>query len=108
MGEVLNGEVRQFLPNVSRSQIEMIVLDHHQRRGVTLHRLLNNRLGEGLIDSNIAILPGIVDILSYIRGMGEIPHVMLQEPEERVAQDTVELMINVSRANHETKIKVLT
>jgi hypothetical protein len=33
---------------------------------------------------------------------------MLQEPEERVAEDTVELMINVSRANHETKIKVLT
>jgi len=38
-----------------------------------------------LVNADVAILPGIIDLGVYIRGIGRVPHVVLEEPKKRIA-----------------------
>ncbi len=81
---------------------------YHQRGVFTLMHFIHNCLGEGLIYRQVTILPGIIHYPGYIWGMGGIPHIMLEEPEERVTDDAIKLVIDLPGGNYQAEVEVFT
>ena len=85
MDVVLDDSFRQVLPQKFGYQVEMVVMPNHHRRQLRALRFFNNGLGKGLVYRDIAGFPGVVNIGVHVGIIGRVPHVMLEEPEQRVA-----------------------
>jgi hypothetical protein len=72
----------------------VVVVDHHDRRGDVLD-LLQHSVREVLVDGVVAELVGLGLVAADIRGVGEIPQVVLDEPQQRVGDDVVEAVVGV-------------
>ena len=58
-------------------------------------------LCELLVHVDIAGVPSVVNDSVDARGIGGAPHIVLEEPEERVADDVVVLVVGAARGGHE-------
>src|SRR5581483_1096619 len=103
VGEVEDGGFRQALSHVGGGQIEVVVLQHDVGSGAAAG-CFDNGLGEGLVDADVAVVPGLVDRTADVRGTGGVPHEMLQEPEQRVGEGVIEALVDGARHLHEVDV----
>ena len=72
----------------------MVIVAHDHRGTAGGAGFLNHGAGESLVDGNVAVLPGVMDAGVHVGVVGRVPHIVLQEPEQRVAEDVEILMVN--------------
>ena len=66
-------------------RVEVVVVDHHDRLLVALD-LLDHRAREVLVDDVVAELEGLDLLAADVRRVGEVPQVVLDEPQHRVRE----------------------
>ena len=90
--EVGQRHVRPRFPDVPRRQIQVVVVEEHRRVGLAFE-LGERRVREGPVDGDVAPVPGVIEALVDVRGVGEPPEVVLEKPERRVRDDVVEPVV---------------
>ena len=75
-----------------RGGVEVVVVQHHQRPLLALD-LRQHRLGDVAVDRLVAVVPGVELLLADVRRVGEVPEVVLDEPEDRVGDHVVEAVV---------------
>ena len=72
-------------------------MEHHQRSLLALD-LRHHRLGDVAVDRLVAEVPGVELLLADVRRVGEVPEVVLDEPEDRVGDHVVEAVVGLGVA----------
>ncbi len=90
--EVGEGRVRGLLPDEPRRQVEVVVVEEHRRVGLRLE-LFEDSGGKPFIDLDVALLPGVAEPVVDCRRVGELPEVVLEEPQHRVRDHVVEPVV---------------
>src|SRR5690606_498953 len=94
-----------LLADVPGREVKLVILEHDDRLFDTLLTGGEDFVGEHLVDGYVAVVPGIPDFDIDIRSAGCLPQIVLQEPEQRVADDVVVLVIGIrigrDKAEHE-------
>ena len=85
----------------------MVVLQEDVRRLGVAPRFLDHGIGDRLVDRHVSVVPRVVDGAPNVRRPRCVPHEVLHEPEERVAEDVVVPLINGRRHRHEAHEDVL-
>ena len=101
MHELMDACMRELFSHHTRHQVELVIVNHHQRRNRRLLRLFDRRVGELLVHFDVAVLPCLVDGGVHAWCVGRTPHVVLDEPEQRIADDVVVLVVGVAGGRDE-------
>src|ERR671931_265832 len=80
------------LADEARHEVEVIVVHEDRRLSVCLE-LLGDRVGEALVHARVALLPGVLQRDVDRRRVGQLPEVVLEEPEDGVRDDVVEPVV---------------
>jgi hypothetical protein len=104
--ELLQSGVWSPLADEPRAQIEVIVLKHDQRLAASGRCRGNDLIRKQLVYDDVAVSPGIPDFLRDVRSSWRIPKIMLEEPEQRVADDVVVLVVRLRIWHDEAKSKL--
>jgi hypothetical protein len=91
--EVLDQGVRDFLAHHFWQKVKMVIVPDYYRRQFVISCLVNHGTGKGLVHRHVAALPGVMYAGVHIWVVGRVPHVVLQEPEQRIAEYVVKLVI---------------
>ena len=83
------------LADQRRAGVEVVVVEHHQGLGVALDRPEHGRRDVG-VDDPVALVPGIGLLLADVGSVGEVPEVVLDEPQDRVGDHVVEAVVGRS------------
>ncbi len=75
-------------------------MEHHQRP-LALGDLPEHGVGDVAVDDLVAVVPGVELLLADVRRVGEVPEVVLDEPEDRVGDHVVEAVVGVGVAADE-------
>ena len=78
----------------------MVVLQHDQRLAAGCLSGGDDLIGEQLVDDDVAVPPGVPDLLRDVRRSRRIPQIVLEEPEQGVADDVVVLVVRL-RVGHD-------
>jgi hypothetical protein len=98
--EVVEEGPRMGRPDRLRRRVEVVVVEHHDAVGV-LVELRDDRVGEGLVGHDVAVLPGVQLLPAHVRRVAQVPEVVLDEPEHRVGDDVVVLVVGLGLDHHE-------
>jgi hypothetical protein len=92
--EVVQKRVRPRAAHEVGQRVQVIVMDHHHR---LLHalELLDHGSREVLVDGVVAELEGLDLLATDVRRVGQIPEVVLDEPQHRVREHVVEAVIGL-------------
>ncbi len=101
--EVMQERVRARPPDQPGEGVEVIVVDHHDRLLGSLE-LLHDGFREVLVDDVVAELEGLDLLAADVGGVGEIPQVVLDEPQHRVGEDVVEAVVCVGVGGHQADL----
>ena len=83
------------LPHPLADQVEVVVVQHHQGAPAAGLDLLDHRVGEELVDGLVAMLVGVVLAPGQLRVEREPVHAVLQEPQQRVGDHRVEVVVRL-------------
>ena len=86
---MLDAHVGPLLANEPGHAVHLIVLHEHDRRFVGALHLGEHAVGDEPVHLHVAVLPRPVDRLVDDRFAGEVPEVVLDEPEQRIRDDVV-------------------
>ena len=78
-------------------EVEVVVVQHHQGLAAPLLHLGHHRVGECLVDRHVAVLEGAALPGGQHRGRGGSVEAVLDEPQQRVGDDGVEVLVLVPR-----------
>ena len=92
--EVVQEGVRAGASHHARQRVEVVVVDHHDRALLALD-LLDHRASEVFVDGVVAELKRLDLLAPDVGRVGEIPKVMLDEPQHRVGKDVVEAVVGL-------------
>ncbi len=95
--ELLDARAEQFCADELRDAVELVVLHHHQRRLVTPLRLGDDALGEQTVDLLVAVSPGALGGGVEDGLAAQVPQVVLDEPQQRVADHVVVEVVRLGR-----------
>ena len=101
--EVVQEDVRAGAADEVRERVEVVVVDHHDRFAGVLD-LLDDRPGEVLVDDVVAELEGLDLLAADVGGVGEVPQVVLDEPQHRVGEHVVEAVVGLGVADDEAHL----
>ena len=91
--EVLDDRAAELFADELRHQVHLVVVHHDQgpagQASGHLHHLARNLL----VDLDVSVLPGAVDAPVDHRLVREVPEVVLDEPQHRVRDDRVVLLV---------------
>ena len=90
--EVMQKGVRAGLADHPRGGVEVVVVQHHQRPLAPLD-LAQHGSGDVAVDGLVAEVPGVELLLADVGRVGEVPEVVLDEPEDRVGDHVVEALV---------------
>ena len=90
--EVVEEGVRTLVADHPGGRVEVVVVEHHQRPLTPLD-LTQHRPGDVPVDRLVAEVPGVELLLADVRRVGEVPEVVLDEPEDRVGDHVVEAVV---------------
>ncbi len=90
--EVRERRVRRLFSDEPRRQIEVVVVEEHRGVGFGLE-LFENGGGEAFVDADIPLLPGVAEAVVERGGVGELPEVVLEEPQHRIRDHVVEPVV---------------
>ena len=105
--EVLYHSVGHALADEFGHQVQVVIVADDDRRLLQGPGLFDHRIGECLVHWDITRFPGVVHGGIDVGVVGRVPHVVLQEPEERVAQDIVILVVDPPGSYHVTQIDLV-
>ena len=105
--EVLYHRLGHALPDKFRHQVKMVVVADDDGRLLHGAGLFDHGVGEGLVHWDVARFPGVVHGGVDVWIVGWVPHVVLQEPEERVAQDVVVLVVDAPGSHHVAQVNLV-
>jgi len=91
--EVLDDRPVQLLANELRHEVELIVMDHDQWPSGESSCHVDDPARDLLVDLHVSVLPGPVDPAVDDRLMREVPQVVLDEPQHRVGDHRVVLLV---------------
>ena len=77
MHELMDDCVGELLAYKAGHQVEVIVVDHHQRAQRTLLGLAHDGVGELPVDLHVAGVPCIVDKRVHVGRVRGAPHIVL-------------------------------
>ena len=86
--EVRESRVRAALPNESRREVQVVVVEEDRGSGLLLE-LVDDCVCEAAVHLHVAAVPGLVERLIERRRAHEIPEPVLDEPQHRVRDDVV-------------------
>ncbi len=69
-----------------------------------MRRFGYDSVSESSVNCDIAVIPSIVDLGIDIGGVGRVPHVMLEKPEQGVAKEVVIFMVDIPGRANKAKI----
>ena len=95
--EVVQEDVGARLADDRRQRVEVVVVDHDDRLVLALD-LLDDGSREVLVDDLVAVVEGVDLVLAHVGRVGEIPQVVLDEPQHRVGDDVVEAVVGLGVA----------
>ena len=90
--EVLQRRVGPCVADVSRREVQVVVVEEHRRTGLTVE-LLEDRGGEVPVHDLVPLRPRTVQSVVEARLLLQVPEVVLDEPERRVRDDVVEPVV---------------
>ena len=90
--EVMQERVRALAADHPRQRVEVVVVDHHDRL-LDLRDLLERRRREVLVDDVVAEFERLGLVAADVRRVGQVPQVVLDEPQHRVGNDVVEAVV---------------
>ena len=73
--------------------VEVVVVEHHQRLAPGPRSALEHRRGDVVVDRPCSRVPGVELLLADVGRVGEVPEVVLDEPEDRVGDHVVEAVV---------------
>ena len=77
------------MPHKTRHQVELVVVNEHQRTSRRHASYLDDASGDLPVDLDVTLAPRLVDALVDHRLVGQVPQVVLDEPEHRVGEHRV-------------------
>ena len=92
--EVMQEDVGARRAHDGGQRVEVVVVDHDDRVLDALD-LLEHRTSEVLVDDLVAVLERVDLVLADVRSVGQVPEVVLDEPQHRVRDDVVEAVVGV-------------
>ena len=102
VNEVLDDGLRHSLAHELGQQVEVIIVADDYGGLLQGPGLIDHGVGEGLVHRYVAGFPGIMHGGIDVGVVGRVPHVVLQEPEQRIAEDVVVLVVNAPGGHHVT------
>ena len=96
--EVVQEDVGAGAADEVRERVEVVVVDHHDRFARALD-LLDDRAREVLVDDVVAELERLDLLAADVRRVGEVPEVVLDEPQHRVREHVVEAVVGLGVAH---------
>ena len=99
----MNHGAGDTLPDELGRQVHMVVVDHDDGRFGVILGLIRDGFGEGAVHRNVPILPGVVDAGVQVWVVRRVPHVVLEEPHQGVAEDVVVLVVDAPRGQYEAE-----
>ncbi len=90
-----------LFPDKSCRKIEMVVLQHDDRFVLALLSRGENFISEQLVHRDVAVFPGVPDFLINVGRAWCIPEIVLQKPEQGIADQVVVLVIDLGFRNNE-------
>jgi hypothetical protein len=76
-------------------EVELIVLQEHGGPAAAGLHLLGHRVGDALVHGGVPGLEGVHEDAVDVRGVGQVPQVVLDEPEQGVGDDAVVLPLRL-------------
>ena len=84
-------------------RVQVVVVHHHHRLELVLD-LLHHGSREVLVDRVVAELECLDLLAADVRCVGQVPQVVLDEPQHRVGEHVVEAVIGLGVADHQTHL----
>ena len=103
--EVVQEHVRARSAHQVGQRVEVVVVHHHHRLARAL-QLLHHRPREVLVDGVVAELERLDLLAADVRRVGEVPQVVLDEPQHRVGEHVVEAVIRLGVAHHQAHLEL--
>ena len=103
--EVVQEDVRARAPDEPRQRVEVVVVDHDDGVVDALD-LLDDRLGQVVVDDVVAVLERLDLVAADVRRVGQVPEVVLDEPQHRVREDVVEAVVGLVVADDEAHVEL--
>ncbi len=103
--EVVQEDVGAGLAHDGRQRVEVVVVDHHDRVLLAVD-LLDDGLREVVVDGLVALLEGLDLVLADVRRVGQVPQVVLDEPQHRVGDDVVEAVVGLRVGDDEAHVEL--
>ena len=97
-------DVGARLADDRRQRVEVVVVDHHDRVLLALD-LLDDGLREVVVDGLVAVRRRrATSLLADVRRVGQVPQVVLDEPQHRVGDDVVEAVVGLGVGDDEAHV----
>ncbi len=91
--EMREDDVGAALPDQFGDEIEVVIVQHHQRTAAALLYLASDGIGERLVDADVAVLECVTLAPADIRGVAEFIETVLDEPQQGIGDDAVEVVV---------------
>ena len=107
VGEVEDGGAGDLFADAGGGQVEVVVLEEDEGRLRVVLSLGGDGVGDRLVDGDVAALPGLVDGAADVGRARRVPHVVLEEPEQGVAEDVVVPLVDVAGHDDEADVDLV-
>ncbi len=91
--EMREDDVGAALPDHVGDQVEVVVVQHHERASPALLDLVGNGIGERLIDADVAVLERVTLTLPDVGRVAEFVQAVLDEPQQGIGDHAVEVLV---------------
>ncbi len=91
--EVGENHVGAALPDQVGHQVEVVVVQHHNRTTAALLDFVNDRIGERFVDAYVAVLERVTLQLPDVRRVAQVVQPVLDEPQQGVGDHGVEVLV---------------
>ena len=92
---MMEEHVGAALAHALRHQIEVIVVQHHDSPAAAGLDLLGHHVGKLVVHRHVPVLERVALVTGDVGDVAEVPQVVLDEPEQRVGDDRIELVLHV-------------
>ncbi len=101
--EVVQEDVGPRFAHERRERVQVVVVDHDDRVDLAVD-LVDDRPREVVVDDVVAELERLDLVAADVRRVGQVPQVVLDEPQHRVGEDAVEAVVGVGVRHHESHV----
>src|SRR2546425_6059322 len=88
-------------------KIKVVILEEDVRRFMLLLRFVDDGFCDRFVYRDIAAFPGFVNCASDVRSAGRVPHEVLDEPKQRVAEDVVVTLVRRLGDGHKADVDLV-